>query len=282
VQCVVINGDGRCGWLKPTSIWCARQIIPPSACNHVSTEIISVNFTYLALAFGPEKHIYLLNHYLIYNGFHVSTDFIRCLILPISISLDISEQVVKVIWHKTASLPQTDGSIVFARWHQCAHMGGHIGTTWQIRLNLCFLRPTPVHNPNGKWIGSAVSAQLTAERPYTLQLATLSPKLPLLVRDLDHHLIHDSLSQTEPTNRTASLSVQVFSHRWPQSVPIFYNGTTLSPSKLPLPMGGPGPPSNKWFSGPTRVFNLNGISIASAVLAGLTNATDRQTTLLGR
>jgi len=26
-------------------------------------------------------------------------------------------------------------SIVFARWRQCAHMGGHIGATWRIRLN---------------------------------------------------------------------------------------------------------------------------------------------------
>jgi len=26
-------------------------------------------------------------------------------------------------------------SIVFTRWRQCAHMGGHIDPTWQIRLN---------------------------------------------------------------------------------------------------------------------------------------------------
>jgi len=26
-------------------------------------------------------------------------------------------------------------SIVFARWRQCAYMGGHIGATWRIRLN---------------------------------------------------------------------------------------------------------------------------------------------------
>ena len=29
------------------------------------------------------------------------------------------EQVVKVIWHKSASPPHTDGSVVFARWRQC-------------------------------------------------------------------------------------------------------------------------------------------------------------------
>jgi len=26
-------------------------------------------------------------------------------------------------------------SIIFARWRQCAHMGGHIGTTWRLQLN---------------------------------------------------------------------------------------------------------------------------------------------------
>jgi len=42
-------------------------------------------------------------------------------------------------------------------------------------------------------------------------------------------------------------------------------------------MWGSGPPSNTWFLGPIRVLNPNGISIGSAVLAGLTTVTDRQT-----
>jgi len=61
-------------------------------------------------------------------------------------------------------------------------------------------------------------------------------------------------------------------------------------NKLPLPIGGYGPPSNTWFPGPTRILNPNGISIGSAVFTGLTSLTDRltdrqtdrQTTLLGR
>ena len=40
---------------------------------------------------------------------------------------------------------------------------------------------------------------------------------------------------------------------------------------------GSGPPSNTWFFGPTRVHNPNRISIGSAVFAGLTIVTDRQT-----
>jgi len=90
--------------------------------------------------------------------------------------------VVKVIWHKTASSPQTNGSVVFARWRQCAHRGGHIGTTWRIRLNLCFFQHTRVHSPNCKSIGSAVSAQFTAESACLyFTMGTLFPKLSLLV-----------------------------------------------------------------------------------------------------
>jgi len=47
-----------------------------------------------------------------------------------------------------------------------------------------------------------------------------------------------------------------------------------SPIKLPFPMGGCGPPSNTRFLGPTRVINPYGISISSAVFAGLTSVTD--------
>ena len=47
--------------------------------------------------------------------------------------------------------------------------------------------------------------------------------------------------------------------------------------KLSLPMGGSGLPSNSWFLGPIQAHNPNGISIGSAVFAGLTTVTDRQT-----
>jgi len=238
-----------------------------------------------------------------------------------------NNQTIKVIWHNTASPPQMDGSIVFVRWRQCAHMGGHIGATWQIRLNLYFLQHTQVDSPNGKSIGSAVSAQLTAESPYTLQWATFSPKIvpahggfgpPSISWFLEPDLTHNP--------NCITISSAVFP---PQSVPILYNGrpfpqklplprgiwTHLSlqtkchvyrfsrfctddhrvslyftierpfpPSKLPFPIGGPGPPSNTWFPGPTRVLNPKGISIDSTILARLTSVTDwptdRQTTLL--
>jgi len=63
------------------------------------------------------------------------------------------------------------------------------------------------------------------------------------------------------------------------------------PWDVPFPLkiapchGGSEPPSNTWSLGSIQVLNPNGISIGSAVFAGLTSVTerqtDRQTTLLG-
>jgi len=51
---------------------------------------------------------------------------------------------------------------------------------------------------------------------------------------------------------------------------------SLFSPQLPLPIG-IWTPSNTWFLGPTRVLNPLGISIDSAVFAGLTSVTDRPT-----
>jgi len=53
--------------------------------------------------------------------------------------------------------------------------------------------------------------------------------------------------------------------------------TPPRPSKLPLRIVRSRSPSNTWFLGLTQVHNPNGILIGSAVLAGLTTVTDRQT-----
>jgi len=60
-------------------------------------------------------------------------------------------------------------------------------------------------------------------------------------------------------------------------VSLYFTMGAPSPSKLPLPMGGSGPPSNTWFPGHTRVLNPNGISIRSVIFSGLINATDKPT-----
>jgi len=120
--------------------------------------------------------------------------------------------VVKVIWHKTTSPPQTDGSIM-AHWRHLANM---------IELVLPTAHPSQQPKREIDWFNPL--AQLTADSLYTLQ------RVPL------------SLGTSEPKTQAASRSVQPLSHRWPQSVPILYNGTPLPPQKkLPLPMKGSGP-----------------------------------------
>jgi len=47
------------------------------------------------------------------------------------------------------------------------------------------------------------------------------------------------------------------------------------PLKTAPSHGGFEPPSHTWFPGPTRILNPNSISIALAILAGLTSVTDR-------
>jgi len=104
-----------------------------------------------------------------------------------------------------------DGTIVFARWRQCVLPWGHISATWWIRLNLCFLWPSRVHNPNGKSTGSEVFAQHMEESPYILQWVPLSlQNCPFPWGDLDPHLTCNSLGLSEPTTQTASQSVQPF------------------------------------------------------------------------
>jgi len=75
-----------------------------------------------------------------------------------------------------------------------------------------------------------------------------------------------SFSPLESTIQTANRSVQPFLHSSRQKVAILTMG--CSPKTLPLAMGNlDWIPSNTWFSGPTLVLNLNGISIVSAVFA---------------
>ena len=92
---------------------------------------------------------------------------------------------------------------------------------------------TRVQIQNGISTGSAIFAQLMAERHYTLQWATLSPsKLPLPMVESGPHRIHDSMCPSEPITQTASRLVQPFLHSSPQSVPILYNRRPLPSPKL--------------------------------------------------
>ena len=144
------------------------------------------------------------------------------------------------------------------------------GATWRIRLNLCILQPTGVHNPNGKSIGSAVLAQLTAESAYTLQWAPICARIAPSYGGSGPHLTHDALGPCKPTTQTASRSLHPCLHRWPQNVPILYNGSPVSffPFKIAPSRGGVWTPCNTWLFRPTHVLNRNGNSIISVVLQG--------------
>jgi len=109
--------------------------------------------------------------------------------------------------------------------------------SWGIRIPIYFMiawgRPSPqskLHQDRfNRWPQSVPI--LHNGRPFP-------PKLPLPMGDLDHCVRHDSLEPSQSTDQTASLSVQPFLQRWPQSVPIFYHVTPLSTLKLPqVPIG---------------------------------------------
>jgi len=53
------------------------------------------------------------------------------------------------------------------------------------------------------------------------------------------YLTHDSCAHASPNTNGTSIGSAVL-HRWLQSIPILYNGSPVSPSKLSLLMGYPG------------------------------------------
>jgi len=171
------------------------------------------------------------------------------------------------------------------------------------------------HNQNSISIVSAVFAQLTAVSS-GIPGHVLSPKNCLFAWGSGPSFntipsVHPSLTQM------ASRSVQPFLHSAQQTVSILHNGRPFPPTfPLPMgilqsirhsisiglavcaqlkanspytlqlaPLSpkiasshrGSGPPSNTWFLGPTRVLHPNSISIGSAIFAGLTSVTDRET-----
>ena len=138
-------------------------------------------------------------------------------------------------------------------------------------MNLCFLRTTRVHIPNGKSIGSAVFAQLTAESLYTLQWAPLSPKIGWIWTPSNTWFFGPIPAHN---SNSTSIGSAVFAQMTAECP--YTKKRPFLLSKLPPPMGASGPPSNTCFPGPIRVLNPNGISIGSAFLQGsLVWQTDR-------
>jgi len=136
---------------------------------------------------------------------------------------------------------------VFARWRQCAVAAfGPLECT--------------SHNPNGKSIGSAILAQITAKcRPaHWRHLANTT------------ELVLPSAHLNPQPKRQIDQNLAVFAQLMAE-VPILYNGRPFRPN-CPFYGGDLDPPSNTWFLPP--VLNPNGISIGLAIFAGLTSVTD--------
>ena len=91
------------------------------------------------------------------------------------------------------------------------------------------------------------------------------------------HLNTCFLGPPESILQTASRSVRPFLHSSRQNVPILYNGPP-PPENCPFAWWiWTGDPSNTSFLGPTRVYNPNGMSIGSAIFAGLAIVTGKPT-----
>jgi len=124
------------------------------------------------------------------------------------------EQVVKVIWHKAATLLNTDGSVIFARSHQCA-----------LACNICFLGSTQVHIPNGSLV--LHSSQHRVPILVRQCAAHFPSKMPLCMGDLDPSNTL-CLSPPESRTQTASRLVQPFlqgSQPWHIDRPSYLSAT---------------------------------------------------------
>jgi len=75
-------------------------------------------------------------------------------------------------------------------WCQCALPLGHVGATWRIQLDLCFLRPTRVHNPNGKSIGSTTFCTAHGRVSSVVPGHVLSPNNCPFAWGYGPHVIH--------------------------------------------------------------------------------------------
>jgi len=156
------------------------------------------------------------------------------------------------------------GSRVFAQLMSECHQ-----TCWGAFLPLRIIpRSTQLSIPRGKWIGSAVFCTSHGRQSIFFTVgAPFPPKTPLPWDDLCPHVITWALPCPQPKQHVDLLA-------------IFAQMTTMAAPSLPQnwPFAwGCWPPTNTWFRESTWVLNPNGISIGSAIFAGLTTVTDWQT-----
>jgi len=150
----------------------------------------------------------------------------------------------------------------------------HLANTIELVL------PSAYSSPQPKWQIDRFGhfAQLTAESPYTLQWAPLSQDCKIAPSHGGSGPPSNTISWAHPRPQSKQ-HLDQFSRFCTDDPRVFLYFTMVrpfppSPQNCPFPWGS-GSPSNTWFFRPTQVLNPNGISIASAVSAGLTSVTDR-------
>jgi len=109
---------------------------------------------------------------------------------------------------------------------------------------------------------------------YTQSTKMVAMATPLSICGLPSNMIPWAHRSPQPKRHLDRFSRFCTAHR---RVSLYFAIGLLFPLKIVPSHGGSGTPSNTWFPGPTRVRNPNGISIGSAVFAGLTSVTDRPT-----
>ena len=179
-----------------------------------------------------------------YFDIYHASDSVTCIICSHNLIMQLKQQILlpaasakpRVVQSATCLDRELTSprDVQSASWQSASYRICEFSSYPGLSCNSWFLGPFQDHNPNGMVIDSAVFTQVTAECPHTLLWAPLSPKIAPSYGNLNPLLTYDSLGPSEPTTEMASRSVLPFLHRWLQRIPILYNGTPLSPSKLPF------------------------------------------------
>jgi len=115
------------------------------------------------------------------------------------------------------------------------------------RIEMSMIKLTCRFTPKEKQVVKVIW-QMAAMPPHMDGANRIFQLVPMCIP----HLPHACLGPPESISQTGCRSVQpLLQNSW-QKVPILYNGSPLSLSKLSLCIGGSGPPSNTLFFGPTK------------------------------
>jgi len=190
--------------------------------------------------------------------------------------------VVKVIWHKAASPPHTDGSVVFAKWRP------PMRARWRHLVNpIELVLPSAHPSPQPKRQINRFSLICTANSRKSLYFTVGAPvpkNCPFLwgLWSLIQHMIPSA--HLSPIPNAISIGWAVFAQTTAESL-YFTMGCHFPPQNCPFPWGmwSYGPHLIHGSLGPTKSLTQTVSRSLQPFLQGsLVWQTDRQTTLLSR